>query len=215
MKKITILLLVITLSSVNVFSNNFSINDKNTGLLSVSLLKSDSTLSSGGKTQLISVAPIGLINKFRVKYERQINNDFTFGTYFNYYWGLYKGVRIDPIFRFYLGDEAPEGVYLQAKLVIGYFKNPFTYYNDQGVYQDGYWFGNGGAGVNIGYQTLTGKSNNWVIDINVGFKIVSPVGNPNDYTYDGTDVNAIENGIWYLTGPGSIFDGHIGIGYVF
>jgi len=222
MKKIVLLMFigVILLKSPLFASSFISFNDKNivknksVDSSSVFLLKHRS--SYGSKKQIFSVAPIGLINKFRVKYEIQLNNAFSTGSFFNYYWGLFKGVRMDPFVRLYLGDESPKGIYIQAKFVVGYLNNSLVYTDINGNKIDGDWFTNGGAGINVGYQTLTGKNENWVIDINIGFKLVTPVtGSQNITTSGGNDAYVAENAIWYLSGPGSIFDGHIGIGYRF
>ena len=129
---------------------------------------------------------------------------------------MFDGVRMDPFIRLYLGNEAPKGIYLQAKVVVGYLNNSLVYTDVDGNTIDGNWFASGGAGINIGYQALTGKSENWVIDINIGFKLVTPVTGSKDITTSGgNNAYAAENAIWYLSGPGSVFDGHIGIGYRF
>lgn len=142
---------------------------------------------------LVSISPFRLWNGLRVKYERPLNNKVTYGGIVTYYYGRFPGIQVAPIARLYFKGNAPAGFYAQGKVVGGYYSRPAS-------------FASFGGGAALGYQVLRGKSKRWTIDMNLGIKAI---------TFDDGGVTDSSRRTWYLTGPGSIVDGLISIGYRF
>jgi hypothetical protein len=107
-----------------------------------------------------SFSPGSLWHGVRVKYERVLTPKFTAGGILTGYYGLFPGVQLAPIGRYYFKANAPEGFYGQAKVLAGYHA-----YESKS-------FVSFGGGVAAGYQLIWGKSNRWTIDINLGLRFV-------------------------------------------
>lgn len=166
---------------------------------------------SDDQKNIVSVSPFRIWNGLRVKYERVHNEKLTYGAITTLYYASYPGVQVAPIARFYFKKNAPEGFYAQAKVVAGFFKHDYSYGEWEEQTQS---FTSFGAGVAAGYQLFWGKNERWSIDANLGLKFVSSMPTPEEYVTGGV-VGAFDKGIWATTGPGSIFDGLISIGYRF
>jgi hypothetical protein len=194
---------------------------------SISLLAQTEEKQSQAFKDVVGVSPLRLWNGLRIKYERVLTPKITCGGILTGYYGLYPGVQLAPVARFYFKGKAPEGFYLQAKIVSGFFQssyidvvldesgNPVKKRNGDNIYEDRkQLFSNFGAGIAAGYQFLWGTNNSWSVDINLGLKVVGnvPESNESDIWKIQSFVDSIT---WYLTGPGSIVDGLISIGYRF
>ncbi len=163
-----------------------------------------------------------LYNKVKVKYEAALNDNISLGSYIQYNYGeLNQGYKVSPIFRFYPGRSyAPEGFYLQAKVLYGSTKSIYPDWDyDENLepidYIDEYAYAGGGIG--LGYQTLAGRNDNFVIDIALGFRIASRL-DKQDYgnmTFDEQVLLEVEQVKNALIGPSSFFDLAIGFGYKF
>ena len=170
------------------------------------ILPSASKAEDHGKKGVASIAPLGSLNKFRVKGEYAVTKWGSVGLQFSYYYGLYPGVQGCPFARFYIGSVAPQGFYLQPFLVMYSHKSPaFEYSDEKGFYRTDNRFRISGLGFGgaVGYQWLLGYEKNIVIDLNAGVKSFNI---NNDISSDI---------IWYTTGPGSYFAGTVQIGYAF
>jgi len=147
---------------------------------------------------VVGISPIRLWNGLRVKLEKPKNNKFTYGGILTYYYDhTFPGIQIAPIARFYFKKHAPEGFYAQAKLPVSYFFNADTPVSF-------------GLGVALGNQILWGKDDRWSLDLNFGFKFITP-----SFKSTGDLGDIVNLGGYYLTGPGSFIDGLISIGYRF
>lgn len=149
------------------------------------------------KTNLVKLS-IGIHNKLRIGYERVLTNQFTAGGVVDYYYGIYPGIKLEPFGRWYMGSEAPKGLYLQGRLLYGSFSHEFI----TGTKTS---FSAMGGGVDLGYQWIMGKQNNLLIDLSLGVQKMPIVNEETDW----------DNVIFYSTGPGGIFNPHLSIGYVF
>ncbi|OFX41276.1 MAG: hypothetical protein A2X08_01685 [Bacteroidetes bacterium GWA2_32_17] len=195
---------------------------KNTLLIFGFVALSFSTIA---QTQVITFAPMGLVNKFRMKYENVLNENMTVGTYFNAYYMIFKGVRFDPFFRLYPTGNAPKGFYIQVKAVVGYFNSDFAYdysYDTQISGKDTTItltenqkksFSTYGGGIGIGYQFLVGKGQ-MPIDLFLGFQY-SKFTAPQTAVYNSKTYTTSDDLIWYFTGPGSFLNCNFGIGFSF
>ena len=194
-------------------------------LLLILFLVSLSSFSQNGQEiksslysrNIITVSPLGIVNKVRVKYERALDKNFSIGTFLSYYYRRYNGLQIAPIGRFYFNNEAPNGFYIQLKALFSMHRRTFTFPNPLNggtLYQYQHDFISYGGGFGLGYQILAGKNNNIVIDLGIGGKYMA-VNKPDGNVLVGNVYNAIDNAIYYTTGPGSIFDGHVGVGIAF
>lgn len=157
---------------------------------------------------IVTFSPLGLVNKVKFKYEHSFNNNISVGGFAAMYYGLYPGVQIAPFGRYYFGEEGPEGVYLQAKLLAGFHQ--YEYVDETTGNNAKKPFSSYGGGLGIGYQRLTGKNKNIAIDVAIGFKLMTPPIQSNNQIY--TDVNS---GVYLLTGPGSLYDGLLSVGLSF
>jgi len=170
------------------------------------------------QTSVITFAPMGIVNKFRMKYELSLNNNVSSGVYLNVYYAYFKGVRVDPIIRLYPTGKAPKGFYLQAKAVVGYFNSDLEYkYEIDSVHTDSVFmsknFSTFGGGLGIGYQFLIG-SKKFPIDIFLGFQY-SKFTAPQTIKKNGKTYSTSDDLLWYFTGPGSFLNGNVGIGFTF
>lgn len=187
------------------------------------------SFSSIAQTQVITFAPQGLVNKFRMKYENVLNENMTVGVYFNaYFYSLnmyYKGMRVDPFIRLYPTGKAPKGIYIQAKAVIGYFNSDLAYdfsYDSQINGKDTTFtltqmrnrnFSTFGGGMGIGYQLLVGRGQ-MPIDFFIGFQY-SKFTAPQTIMYNNKTYTTSDDVVWYVFGPGSFLNCNIGIGFSF
>jgi hypothetical protein len=107
-------------------------------------------------------------------------------------------------------------LYAQARLLYGVFNKEFLYYRfgndfDFSIAQKNSLSSMGG-GLDLGYQWLSGKQNNIVIDLSLGAQFMQDLNN-----------TIIKNGVQYstlnisylTTGPGAIFNPHLLIGFRF
>ncbi len=169
------------------------------------------------QTQIITFAPQGLVNKFRMKYENVINENMTVGTYFNAYYMVFKGIRVDPFIRLYPTGKAPNGFYIQAKVIVGYFSSTLQYDYEDMIdtlhIKQNKSFSTYGGGLGIGYQFLVGKGQ-MPIDLFLGFQY-SKFTAPQTVVYDGKTYTTLDDVLWYFTGPGSFLNCNFGIGFSF
>lgn len=149
------------------------------------------------KANLVKLS-IGIHNKLRIGYERVLTDKFTAGAVVDYYYGIYPGIKLEPFARWYMGSEAPKGLYLQGRFLYGSFSHEFF----TGTKTS---FSAMGGGVDLGYQWLLGKEKNLLIDLSVGVQQM-PVLN---------EEGSWDNVVFYSTGPGGIFNPHLSFGYVF
>ena len=152
---------------------------------------------------IVGLSPFQLLSGVRVKYETPLNDRFSVGGLATFYYGNFPGFQLAPQARFFFRENAPEGFYAQAKLVAGFhsLRNAYPSVN----------FSSFGAGVALGYQVFFGRDRRWTFDVNLGLKGVGgPPSQANEWAED-----AVNTTVWFLTGPGSIIDGLISIGYRF
>lgn len=167
----------------------------------------------------LTIAPLGLINKVRLKYEKQAgeSSSLSYGGYFNFYYGLYPCVRIDLFVRYYFFSEKLNGFYLIVKPGFGYFKTDLVYHyitdrNDtlEHKKQD-YYFLTYGAGAGVGYQLNLVK--NIILDSFITFNFFS-FNPPKTLLVDNKPYKLTDQ-LWTITGPGAVINLHLGIGFKF
>lgn len=139
---------------------------------------------------IISIEPIALINRFKIKYERLLNDKFTTGAYVSYYpefysWNKITGIELAPFLRYYFSHDAPDGFYMQVKPLLGYYQSDLSYmgtifdssytanfgwhYYYHKIIQRSNFFGIG-IGGDIGIQLLKGEHRRITIDCSIGVK---------------------------------------------
>lgn len=172
---------------------------------------------NGQSSPLIKL-DIYVLNKIRVAVEQPLGNHFSYGGSFNFYYGLIPGVKFEPTARFYLGGESPSGLYLQGRFLYGIFRKEFIYYN-------GDLFNNGldeitkkatrtslGGGIDLGFQFLSGRKKNIVVDISLGTQLMKDI---NHSIIEGGKEYSTANIGFLTTGPGAIFTPRLSVGYRF
>lgn len=160
---------------------------------------------------------IGVLNKIKLTYEHPISDAFSFGGSAAYYYGSTPGVKIEPLVRFYIGGEAPSGLYLQARYIYGSFNTNFIYW--RGGIESGLDLierkkniSSMGGGLDLGYQWLSGRDKNIAIDFSLGVQFMQDLNNTiveNNKEYTSANVGFL------TTGPGAIFNPRLSIGYKF
>jgi len=168
------------------------------------------------KENIFSFAPGGFVNKIRLKFEQAYTKSASFGSHINIYYLLYKGVMIEPFYRYYFSATAPVGIYAQLKASAGFFMSKIDYTYEDNFFSDTkevrHIFPAYGGGMAAGYQWQTTKSK--LIDVYVGYRII-PFLAPTYKNIDGFTYNTSYGILWYITGPGSILNCHVGLGYYF
>jgi len=161
---------------------------------------------------MVTLSPSRLLSKgIRLKYERTLTPASSMGTFVTYDTRntIYTGFQLQPFWRLYFKKHAPEGLYFQPRVVLGYHSQEAIFNEDTGEEEKNGFF-NYGAGVALGYQCLFGRRNQWVIDSNLGVKLVS-----DEPSIPNGDIEGIEGALWHSTATGAIFDLHLSIGYRF
>lgn len=157
------------------------------------------------------VAPLGLVNKVRFKAEYvPMAKKRTYGSVVSLHYPLvgtspvdvvhYSGLTIEPFVRWY-GKELGNGFYFQAKGFAALIKYEYALFAffisdlEKGTIMST------GLGAGLGYQYHFGKGNKWMVDSSIGLRIT---GSSDDY---------FEYTTWYRSGPGSLVNPMILIGY--
>jgi len=185
------------------------------------------TISTG--KNILTFAPLGIGNKLRFRFERVVGKSLTLGAQLSLFYGSYPGVQAVAVGRFYFADKAaPFGLYLMGQGGAAYhtattveYKNTYVPSSTGGRYIEVKSTSTlctvgaviGGA---IGYQGALDKKKRWVTDIYLGFKgtIMSEDLNKIDVLLGGSSSN-VQGTTWALTGPGSIINCGINLGYRF
>ena len=159
---------------------------------------------------------IGLLNKFKVSYEHPLSEKLSVGGALGLYYGTFPGVKVEPSVRYYFGSECPDGFYAQGRVIFGSFSKDLTYYSDNEVFArvDKISFTSFGGGLDIGYQWLSGKQKNIIIDISLGAQFMDNSKLIESKLVDGVKYTPA-NLSFLTTGPGAIFNPHLSIGYAF
>lgn len=146
---------------------------------------SDNTDNFRARKTIIAFAPA--VWRPTMKFEQGIGRSISLGFHLHGRFILWRGGKIEPFVRFYLGNAAdsPKGGYLQVKGIVGTYRRffRFTYdeycdYDAQGNYvcytdyttSKGERFFSFGGGITGGYQFLLGRNNNFALDMFGGFQ---------------------------------------------
>jgi len=159
------------------------------------------------KQNLIKLS-IGVINKVRLGYEYPLNEKFSVGGVVDYYYGEFPGIKLEPFARYYFGRECPTGLYSQARFLYGHFKSELK--NPINSYSNGQIFNSIGGGLDLGYQWLSGKNKNIIVDISLGAQFM-PSKISSTSQRSGAEIDAG----FFILGPGAIFNPHLSIGFAF
>jgi hypothetical protein len=160
---------------------------------------------------------IGVLNKIKLAYEVPVSDVFSFGSTAAYYFGSYPGFKVEPFARFYIGGEAPSGLYLQAKGAYGSFNPELiffapNFFSNASAIIEKKSVSSVGGGLDLGYQWLSGKKKNIAIDISLGAQIMKDINSSitkNNITYTSENIGFL------TTGPGGLFNPKLSIGYRF
>jgi hypothetical protein len=155
---------------------------------------------------------IGILNKIRLSYEHPVSNAFSYGGAAAYYYGSYPGIKVEPFAKYYLGGEAPSGLYLQGRFIYGSFNPSLLYYDNFDVITVKKNVSSVGGGIDLGYQWLSGRDKNIAIDFSLGAQFMNDINGTviqNNREYESANVGFL------TTGPGAIFNPKLSIGYRF
>ena len=180
---------------------------------------------------ILGISPFQIVNGVRIKYERVLDNNTTFGGIITGYYPHpkyhdYSGFQLAPIARYYFMGKAPKGFYAQAKVLTGVYSTdiaidtydiPYSPHIERNYINSEHrkhTFARFGGGVAIGLQAIWGDRKRMVLDLNLGLKYMGDITMPkikeNEEIFP---CNHLED--WLIIGPGSIIDGLISVGYRF
>lgn len=152
---------------------------------------------------VIGLAPTGLYNKVRIKFERLLIPNLSLGATATYYYREYPGYQISPFARYYFEGIAPEGIYFQAQAA--FFDQTSSKSKDkQGVSR----FAGTGFGIGLGNQWYFEQSERFTIDTMIGYKVY-------DFNEKPAEGDPKDNDWYNLLSPGSRFNGMLSVGYAF
>ncbi len=177
-----------------------------------------------------------------LRYERFIVPNHSIGLHATYYFcgrslkayiaGLsydivvkYKGFKAAPFYRFYLLRKPAKGIFIDAKIPVGYFsfndlEYRYSYYHDSHRYtyiDHSFW--TWGGGISFGFMSRVGKRNHGFINISVGYQYF-PMVQPPEAIYEETGSGysiKYETDVewWSVTGPGASFECKFTMGGMF
>lgn len=185
-------------------------------MLLVMLIFTNSTNAQDNTGDLLKLH-IGVLNKIKLTYEHPLSSTFSLGGSAAYYYGSIPGIKLEPLVRYYIGGEAPSGLYLQAKYIFGLFNPELIYWrggieNDFDAITKKEGVTSMGGGLDLGYQWLSGRKKNIVIDFSLGVQVMQDINGTvieNNREYTSLNVGFL------TTGPGAIFNPKLSIGYKF
>lgn len=189
----------------------------------------------------VRVAPLGVVNKARGHAELGLGPQVGVGVVGSYYYaGNFQGTKLEPYARFYFSRQRfGHGFYGQVKLSTGRYTSNFEYNRTVTTYRaDGFLddlrienpygrvrrsFRSTGGGAGAGYQFRAGRSSRFVIDVYAGLQFLPLPADIGDHTTTSTDASGRRTvtdwttfddvELWYLTGPGSVLNGMVSVGY--
>ncbi|MFM7023882.1 MAG: hypothetical protein ACKOXB_13005 [Flavobacteriales bacterium] len=168
---------------------------------------------------IVRLSPLSIAKfKTRIHYERVLAPKVSAGLMGTAFFGIYPGGRVEPFARFYLSDEAPSGLYLQAK---GHYSfNSITVTstdaNSNEVVYD-HDFTEYGGSLNLGWQVLAGKNDNIAFDVYTGYRFSSlkSLDNVNTTTLSNTEAANLAAEVGYRVLHSNLFDLGVSVGYRF
>jgi len=157
--------------------------------------------------------PTGKPTNVRLQYERALGRRVGVGLRgARYFGGDWPGWQAEAFGRYYFRPHAPAGFYGQVQAAYYHHagvESAFLNSPTQGLHTEYFpaSFNGFGSGLGVGYQLLLGARRHWAIDGMVGLKVyLQPNRGMCDCGYEGD---------WYDKGPGSGFNGRLGVGYAF
>jgi len=175
-------------------------------------------------SHIFTLAPLGLINKIRIRYEYVLSKRLTIGAQLSrYHDRTFPGWQLVNNFRYYFSSEpAPFGLYFMGQSGVIYHRT--TAYEGIYSYNSGGWlysyqkyeytsshevksFGLL-SGIAIGYQGYLSKRKHWTIDVYAGVKKSFMFTNLNEINVKG-DNNLKNNESPYNK---NVFNGNDGTG---
>jgi hypothetical protein len=145
---------------------------------------------------------VGNYYKMKVRLQHETDNVIGYGMDIKYYFNdTYPGFQLSPFLKLFPFETNSSGVYIIIDGVYGRNKGlpdiESKYYNCYG------------AGIGFGYQIIFGQERRGIIDISTGLKYLS--------SESGIAINNVPEKYddYFVIGPGSFYDGSIGIGYKF
>jgi hypothetical protein len=154
-----------------------------------------STVPDKTYKNLFTFAPLGIANKLRFRYERVVANNYSLGLQVSSYYGLYPGYQALLVGKYYKAKAAPLGRYFMQQIGVGQHTLKDSDKKSSGVI----------IGIAVGNQSALDKEKRFILDFYIGLK--ATIMNDDAFSYDVSN--------WYSTGPGSIFNCGLNLGFRF
>lgn len=134
--------------------------------------------------------------------------------YYNY--SRFNGIKLAPFYRYYISRNKYKGLFLEGKLLWGYFDfYKLTYlvgYEDYNSYNINYDFQSMGFGVSIGTMIIPNLKS-FDLNLSVGYQYFP--AEFISYTDESGNVYPYDDSWWYWGGPGSMIEIKFTIGGIF
>lgn len=158
------------------------------------------------RSNSLVISPLALVvgnyYKWKVRVQHETDNVIGYGLDVKYYFNkTYPGFQLSPFLKLFPFETNSSGVYIIIDGIYGRNRGlpeiKSKYYNCYG------------AGIGFGYQILFGQERRGLIDISMGLKYIS--------TESGISINNSPEKYndYFVIGPGSFYDGSLGIGFKF
>jgi hypothetical protein len=170
-------------------------------------IKTDSSgLKDNGPISVYINSPLGLLNKVRAKVEYRFKRDQSVLLSFAKYHGVVPGLQTYLEYRKYYRKVNKTELFFYGKAGIGKTMKPkYEIYKKSYVTSGEY----GLFGAGVGQSFSFGKSENFSIQLSEGLKFLPVINGEVDSAENGF------RGMFYVTGPGAIFDLSINLGWRF
>jgi len=187
-------------------------------------------------SHIFTLAPLGLINKIRIRYEYVASKRMTYGAQASYYFSsnYFPGIQILGIAKYYgANSDNPFGNYIMAQLGMAFhhetvYEGPFNYpipgsYNQYAPYNYSHKVSSYGLiyGIGIGRQRYLGRKKRLILDCYMGIRGFLMNHKLNEYYIENKsyDPKGLFNGKKYIdnqfTDLGNFFGSEFGVGGIF
>jgi len=179
---------------------------------------------------LIEITPNELISgSVGIRYHHFIKNRHSIGLQTSYYFNgklyafmvsdsKFTGFKLAPIYRYYVNRNMKNQVFIETKVIVGYFDFYDLYYGSKADNRRGAHFSEKvwtyGFACGMGYTFVLHKTRNIIMGGSASFQYL-PANVPREQWSDNYGKVYVENYFWSIGGPGSVIEIKIIVGGIF
>jgi hypothetical protein len=179
---------------------------------------------------ILKIAPLGVLTKVKLQYERAIGEKSAFLLTPSLQYGLFSGYKAEATYRRYYADKKLKGFYWNIKIG-GISVNADMNYNfdSSGELDDDFWWMSSssetvekdyktlsslGGGAGIGWQYFAGKKKRLCFNFGADFQYY-PLSTTSKAYLNASTFSDNWTNIWYFSGPGAVFSPYFLMGIAF